>query len=132
MWNETHLSELVGADFSGGGGPEVGRSSAWLHLLPHILPPHRGHDHALRLLLLLHGGCKQGEGRGHGGRLAGACAAAAVAVQPVVRRLGLDERGVRKVGDLPPHCGVVDVHEQVIVVDVHGQLEALDKLVVPD
>ena len=71
-------------------------------------------------------------GRGHGRRLTGARTAAAVAVQPVVRCLGLDERGVRKVGDLPPHRGVVDVHEQVVVVDVHGQLEALDQLVVPD
>ena len=37
-----------------------------------------------------------------------------------------------EVRDIPPHGGVVDVQEEIVVVDVHSELEALDKLVVAD
>ena len=50
----------------------------------------------------------------------------------VVGRLGFDEGGLGEVGDAPTDRRVVDVHEKVVVVDVHGQLEAFDELVVAD
>ena len=37
-----------------------------------------------------------------------------------------------QVWDAPPHGGVVDVQVKVVVVDIHGQLEALHQLVVSD
>ena len=37
-----------------------------------------------------------------------------------------------QVRHIPPHSGVVDVQVKVVVVDIHGQLEAFHQLVVSD
>ena len=44
---------------------------------------------------------------------------------------GLDEGSMCQVLDIPPHCCVVDIHEQVIVSNVNCKLESLHKLVMP-
>ena len=37
-----------------------------------------------------------------------------------------------EIRNIPPDCGVVNVQEEVVVIDVHSQLEPLDQLVVAD
>ena len=37
-----------------------------------------------------------------------------------------------KIRNIPPDCGVVNVQEEIVVIDVHRQLEPLDQLVVAD
>ena len=37
-----------------------------------------------------------------------------------------------EIRNIPPDCGVVNVQEEIVVIDVHSQLEPLDQLVVAD
>ena len=37
-----------------------------------------------------------------------------------------------EIRNIPPDCGVVNVQEEVVVIDVHSQLEPLYQLVVAD
>ena len=37
-----------------------------------------------------------------------------------------------EIRNIPPDCGVVNVQEEIVVIDIHRQLEPLDKLVVTD
>ena len=48
------------------------------------------------------------------------------------RKNDLDESCVSEIRNLPPDGGMVNVQEEIVVVNVHCQLEPLDKLVVAD
>lgn len=50
----------------------------------------------------------------------------------ISRKNDLDESCVSEIRNLPPDGGMVNVQEEIIVVNVHCQLEPLDKLVVAD
>ena len=42
----------------------------------------------------------------------------------------LDEGGMSKIRHVPSDGGVVNVHEEIVLVHVHGELEPLDQLLV--
>ena len=49
-----------------------------------------------------------------------------------MRNNNLDESCVSEIRNIPPDGGMVNVQEEIVVIDVHRQLEPLDKLVVAD
>ena len=44
----------------------------------------------------------------------------------------LDKSCVSEIRNIPPDCGVVNVQEEIVVIDVHSQLKPLDQLVMAD
>ena len=50
----------------------------------------------------------------------------------ILRKNDLNESCVSEIRNLPPDGGMVNVQEEIVVVNVHCQLEPLDKLVVAD